>query len=87
MKLEQLFEAPANDLRNITFYHGTKLTVAANSILKNGLQPGAMKQERGHLAPVAGKVYLTPTLSYAIIYALGMRRAIVSNVCVQSILQ
>lgn len=54
-------------------FHGTMTKVAAISIMKNGLIPGIDKSstQRGSMVPVRGKVYLTPNLYYAIIYALG----------------
>jgi hypothetical protein len=40
------------------------------TIRRDGLK-GQETQGRGQLAPVAGRVYLTPHIKYAIIYALG----------------
>jgi hypothetical protein len=61
---------PTEAMRATRYYHGTSTTKAAEAILSTGLQ-GVATQMRGHLAPVAGRVYLTPHLRYAIIYALG----------------
>jgi hypothetical protein len=63
--------APSPEVRAMPLYHGTKTEEAAKSILANGIQPGAVDRGKGHLAPVAGKVYLTPSIEYATIYALG----------------
>jgi hypothetical protein len=63
--------APSPEVKAMPLYHGTKTEEAARNILANGIQPGALTQGRGHLAPVAGKVYLTPSIEYATIYALG----------------
>lgn len=66
------FQAPPTEaIRSKVYYHGTKRRAAAEAILKGGLKPGAVKQGRGALDPVAGKVYVTASLHYAMIYALG----------------
>lgn len=62
--------APVPDISSMTFYHGTPKKEYAESILKNGLQPPKEKR-KGNLAPVEGKVYMTPHIGYAQIYALG----------------
>jgi hypothetical protein len=66
-------EVPIPDeIRNRTYYHATDREDHAQSILRDGvIKPGAETQGRGHLAPVAGKVYLTHDQHYASIYALG----------------
>lgn len=62
---------PTDDLRAMTFYHGTG-EEAGESILKSRtIKPGAVTQGRKQLAPVAGKVYMTPHLHYAQMYAIG----------------
>ena len=55
-----------------TYYHGTSTENAANSILKNGINPPDLTLKKiNKLTPVKGKVYITTDLGYAIIYALG----------------
>jgi hypothetical protein len=61
---------PTPEMREQRYYHGTSKTSAAESILVNGLK-GAEVQGRGQLAPVKGRVYMTPSIEYATIYALG----------------
>lgn len=64
--------APNTAVRAKTYYHGTNKEERGLAIIKDGyLKPGAITQSRSALAPVAGKVYITPHLSYALIYALG----------------
>lgn len=63
--------APTDDMRGRRYYHGTARSDAAESIMRTGIQPGAIQQGRGRLDPVAGKVYVTPSIEYACIYALG----------------
>jgi len=57
---------------NKIYYHGTSDKKSAEGIFQNGIQPPDLttrKKTKG--IPVKGKVYLTPDLKYAIIYALG----------------
>lgn len=62
--------APAKHHQEMTFYHGTD-GESGEKILKAGYLSGRETQGRAHLAPVKGKVYLTPKISYAQIYAIG----------------
>lgn len=62
--------SPTDDMKSRVYYHGTSDTKAAESIMQQGLR-GVETQGRGQLAPVAGKVYMTGDISYAIMYALG----------------
>lgn len=64
--------APSVDLdpRKV-YYHGTPSEKAGKSILRSGIEPPDLSSRKGPLRPVDGKVYLTPRLSYGIIYALG----------------
>lgn len=72
MRYREIIEmAPSPEVKAMVLYHGTKWETAAQSIFANGIQPGSIQQGKGHLAPVAGKVYLTPSIEYATIYALG----------------
>lgn len=62
---------PTDEMHSMDFYHGTSNRAAALGIAKEGIKPGAVKQGKGSLAPVAGKAYVTPHIHYAQIYALG----------------
>lgn len=62
--------AATTDMKAMRFYHGTATQESAKGIMANGLKPRNI-QGRSQLAPVAGRVYLTPQLSYAYIYAIG----------------
>ena len=53
------------------YYHGTSAKEAAESILQSGIQPPDLSSRQGALTPVQGKVYITPDISYAQIYAIG----------------
>ena len=65
------YGAPATDkARAKTYFHGTNTPEKANSIWKSGIKPDLSKSET-YDRPVAGRVYITENLSYAIIYALG----------------
>jgi hypothetical protein len=61
---------PTQAMRDSRYYHGTTSTAAALAIMQQGLK-GQESQGRGKMAPVVGRVYLTPHIDYAIIYALG----------------
>lgn len=70
--------APTAEHRSRTYYHGTSSEKAGEGILKNGIEPGDIampekfKGRKGpNLEPVKGKVYITPELRYAQIYAIG----------------
>lgn len=62
--------APTDALKAGTYYHGTSGATAMEAIVANGLQ-GQEVQGKRALSPVKGMVYLTPHITYAIIYALG----------------
>jgi len=53
------------------YYHGFPSEKSLQSIKDTGLQPPDLAGKKGNLTPVAGKVYCTPDLRYAIIYCLG----------------
>jgi len=57
------------------FFHGTDSESSAQSIIQNGIQPRDVVNPeyrgRGWMAPPKGRVYITPSLGYAAIYALG----------------
>lgn len=64
--------APSENMRTMAFYHGTKHEDKALSIMQHGLRPGnAGTTARGRMQPVAGRTYLTSSLKYGIIYAIG----------------
>ena len=73
MKIKELTEmaVPSQNLLTKTYYHGTTSEEAAESILKNGIQPPDLSLRKGLLKPVVGKVYCTSNLGYAQIYAIG----------------
>lgn len=63
-------ELPSN-LKQQVFYHGTTNRKAALGIAKEGIKAPDLEGKKGDLIPVKGKVYLTPHIHYAQIYALG----------------
>ncbi len=71
--------APTSDLALLPFFHGTSHTESGKRILRDGaIRPredsGAkdgVYKTRGQFTPVAGRVYLSPYVAYATIYALG----------------
>jgi hypothetical protein len=71
--LSQIFEMPlaGEEEKSQVYYHGTSKEQAGISILKDGIQPPDLTDRKGFLKPVQGKVYLTPSLETAIVYALG----------------
>jgi hypothetical protein len=59
-----------------TYYHGTSKEENAKNILQNGIQPPNLElKKKNKLTPEKGKVYITPALDYALIYALGYNMA------------
>lgn len=52
------------------YYHGTPKKERADRIMAEGLLPD-MRAAKGQMAPVHGRVYLTPDIGYAAIYAIG----------------
>lgn len=75
MKIAEIiseFAEPTEGVRAQTYYHGTGTTKQANQILQQGLAPGNISGKAlGKLTPVSGATYLTPSLRYGIIYAIG----------------
>jgi hypothetical protein len=53
-----------------TYYHGTSSGAAAEAIKTEGIKPPSITTN-GKMAPVRGKVYITPHIQYAMIYGLG----------------
>lgn len=62
---------PTDDAKNKMHYHGTSSRDAALSIANSKLEAPDLKDRGGFLKPVQGKVYVTPHIHYAQIYALG----------------
>lgn len=56
---------------NKKYYHGTSIEAFGESILKEGIKVPDLTLRKGKLKPVDGKVYITPYLFYAQIYAIG----------------
>lgn len=78
MNAREIIESEVpEDFRGNTYYHGTPNEAAALEILRSGIKPqtvdvqGNARSTRAKLAPVVGRVYLTHSLRYAIVYALG----------------
>jgi hypothetical protein len=64
--------AMTDQLRQETFYHGTPQDDRGQSILEQGIRPGNVTaHSRGHLTPIIGRSYLTPSLKYGVIYCIG----------------
>jgi GNAT superfamily N-acetyltransferase len=69
--------APLYDgAKETKFYHGTGEEKSAQGIIQNGIQPrsilmGAKPQPTKQYAPVHDRVYLTPSLGYAAVVAVG----------------
>lgn len=63
---------PARDIdKTKTYYHGTSKAANAQSILREGAIKPPDVVTKSFLAPVKGRVYVTPTLAYAAIYTMG----------------
>lgn len=63
---------PVRDIdKSKTYYHGTSKADAAQAILREGAIKPPDVVTKSFLAPVKGRVYVTPTLAYAAIYAMG----------------
>ena len=63
---------PSTDHSNTVYYHGTRSDEHAKSIMKDGaIKPPDLSDRSGPLRPVDGMVYITPSISYAQMYALG----------------
>ena len=60
-------------LGSTRYFHGCSVEESARKIMTEGLVPGTIvgSKDRGFLTPMGGKVYLTPSIGYACIYALG----------------
>lgn len=64
-------ELVENNIEEKVYYHGTSTIQAAREIKKNGIVPPNLEGRNNFLTPVQGKTYLTPSISYALIYAVG----------------
>lgn len=70
---------PADDfVKASRWYHGTDNERAAKGIAENGIRPGDLTnvdnnwtKKGGMLKPVVGRVYMTRSLEYGAIYAIG----------------
>lgn len=67
---------PSEKVQSIKYYHGTSSTISGKNIIKNGIQPPTLvldngKKRNNYQTPVEGKVYVTPSLAYAICYTIG----------------
>jgi len=67
--------APSPSMLGRRYFHGTPREAWAKQIAKNGIRPPSetvvKATKRGQMMPVVGRVYVTPHLSEAQIYALG----------------
>lgn len=75
MKLSELFEmaTPLPIHKKTKYYHGTGSETFGEKIISDGyIRPPDLIFAKGpNLQPVIGKVYITPSLEYAQIYAIG----------------
>jgi hypothetical protein len=73
MNEQQIIAAAEAILEGVAdvYYHGTPSEAKAKQIFVNGLVPPDLENRRGFLTPVAGMVYLTPSIRYGLVYALG----------------
>lgn len=62
---------PTDAIKNKMYFHGTSNEAAAKSIIETGKLKGRAEDSRKSLAPVKDKVYMTPHIHYAQIYAIG----------------
>ena len=82
--LSLINESPPADEqeRGLTYYHGTPNWKAAQKIMREGIRPGSEISSKKSdddwddddddlLRPVADRVYITPNLHIALVYALG----------------
>jgi len=63
---------PTSELKMGTYYHGTPTKERADKIWKDGIKPDlSVTPEHAISKPIAGRVYITKNIGYALIYALG----------------
>jgi len=65
---------PSSTLRATDYYHGCPNSGVAEDIIEHGIEPGQITT-KSQMTPVANKVYLTPSIAYAQIYAMGANMA------------
>jgi hypothetical protein len=53
------------------YYHGTTKIQDASDIINNGIKPPDLTARKGKFRPREGKIYITPDIRYAQIYAIG----------------
>lgn len=80
MKYDQIAEAyvamlqemavPTDQIKNMTFWHGTKNKERADAIMRDGIKVSDVVS-KSSLTPVHGANYITPHIDYAAIYAIG----------------
>jgi hypothetical protein len=63
--------APRQTDLDAVYYHGTPTTENAESIMAIGIKVPDLSAREGYMRPVDGKIYITPEIRYAQIYALG----------------
>ena len=68
--LSEMAAPRQSDLEQV-YYHGTPKEENAKSIMATGINAPDLSTRSGYLKPVEGKVYITPKISYASIYAIG----------------
>ena len=61
---------PTDDIKNMTFWHGTKTTAQAENVMKNGIKVSTNKS-KDIFTPVFGANYATTERKYATRYAFG----------------
>ena len=61
---------PSDEIKNMTFWHGTKTTKQAEDIMKNGIKVSTNKS-KDIFTPVLGANYATNVRRYATTYAFG----------------
>jgi len=63
--------APRQADLGAVYFHGTPSATNAESIMKVGIKVPDLSGRGGYLKPVEGKIYITPKISYAQVYAIG----------------
>lgn len=73
MKIAELFEMalPRDEDLHRVYYHGAEDFSLFEKIKTQGLKAPEILNPKRSLAPQQGKVYITPHLHYAMIYAIG----------------
>ena len=77
MEYDKLFQKlmemalPRESDRAKVYYHGTSDIVKVKGILADGIIKPSENKSRRTMVPVIGRMYMTPDLNYALVYALG----------------